>query len=397
MIDLKMCRYKGVEFLFDSMPTTGGNRLVKFNYPGSDKQSVERQGKAPRTFTITAIIPHDDYYRNRDELLRVLDDGLAGTLSHPTFGEIENIINGVYTLTEKITELGRATITIPFEVDDAKGIPIQSEELTTQVQAESTALNDQIEVDLDIGYEVEPNNTGNFADAETNLGGIVSAFNIAADSSAKVTSKAAEYKKTLKEFNDNIRSFIREPVTGKDKLSSSIVGLFTEIGSLFDLPADAYAAYKKVFDFGNEDVAIKENTFGRIERSKNRKLIKANVKAQSLSFAYVEAVQIDYGTTDDLDIVQDELETQYLDIRNNQLMSNEALEHLDILRVVALKALDDARVGTRRIITIETKRRPLSVLIYAFYGNTDLMDVIADINNIKQNAFVEGEIKILSI
>ena len=397
MIDLKTCRYKGVEFLFDSMPTTGGNRLVKFNYPGSDKQSVERQGKAPRTFTITAIIPHDDYYRNRDELLRVLDDGLAGTLSHPTFGEIENIINGVYTLTEKITELGRATITIPFEVDDAKGIPVQSEELTTQVQAESIALNDQIEVDLDIGYEVEPNNTGNFADAETNLGGIVSELNIAADSAAKITSKAAEYKKTLKEFNDNIRSFIREPVTGKDKLSSSIVGLFTEIGSLFDIPADAYAAYKKVFDFGNEDVAIKENTFGKIERSKNRKLIKANVKAQSLSFAYVEAVQIDYETTDDLDIVQNELETQYLDIRNNQLMSNEALEHLDILRVVALKALDDARVGTRRIITIETKRRPLSVLIYAFYGNTDLMDVIADINNIKQNAFVEGEIKILSI
>ena len=397
MIDLKTCRYKGVEFLFDSMPTTGGNRLVKFNYPGSDKQSVERQGKAPRTFTITAIIPHDDYYRNRDELLRVLDDGLAGTLSHPTFGEIENIINGVYTLTEKITELGRATITIPFEVDDAKGIPIQSEELTTQVQAESTALNDQIEVDLDFGYEVEPNNTGNFADAEENLGGIVSTLNIAADSAAKITSKAAEYKKTLNEFNDNIRSFIREPVTGKEKLSSSIVGLFTEIGSLFDLPADAYAAYKKVFDFGNEDVAIKENTFGRIERSRNRKLIKANVKAQSLSFAYVEAVQIDYDTTDDLDIVQDELEAQYLDVRNNQLMSNEALESLDILRVVALKALDDARVSTRRIITIETKRRPLSVLLYAFYGNTDLMDIIADINNVKQNAFVEGEIKILSL
>ena len=114
IIQLKTAKYKGVEFLFEDAATTGGNRLIKFNYPGSDKQSIEVQGKAPRSFNITAWIPHENYYQERDNLLRVLEDGEEGVLTHPTFGDVEKVISGVYTLTEVISELGRAKITIPF-------------------------------------------------------------------------------------------------------------------------------------------------------------------------------------------------------------------------------------------------------------------------------------------
>ena len=102
LIQLKTANYKGVEFAIRDMPTTGGNRIIKFNYPGSDKQSIEVQGKAPRSFSLTAVIPHENYFSERDELLRVLEDGERGTLVHPTFGAIENVINGEFSLNENI-------------------------------------------------------------------------------------------------------------------------------------------------------------------------------------------------------------------------------------------------------------------------------------------------------
>ena len=38
LIQLKTANYKGVEFAIRDMPTTGGNRIIKLNYHGSDKQ-----------------------------------------------------------------------------------------------------------------------------------------------------------------------------------------------------------------------------------------------------------------------------------------------------------------------------------------------------------------------
>ena len=70
IIQLKSGKFKGVEFLFSEMPTTGGNRLIKYNFPGSDKQNIERQGLKPRAYTFTIWVPAENYYQERDDLLR---------------------------------------------------------------------------------------------------------------------------------------------------------------------------------------------------------------------------------------------------------------------------------------------------------------------------------------
>ena len=85
-----------------------------------------------------------------------------------------------------------------------------------------------------------------------------------------------------------------------------------------------------------------------------------------------------------------------LGVRDNERLSNESLEQLDRLRVQAQKTLDNARVTASSIITVETRLMPLSVFVYSYYGSTDNMDTIAALNNINQNAFIEGEIRILA-
>lgn len=415
MIEFKTAKYKGVEFLFKEMPTTGGNRLIKYTFPGSDKQAIERQGKLPKTFTITAIIPHDNYYQERDNLLRVLDDGIEGTLTHPTFGDIENVINGKYTFSEKISEAGRAEITIPFEVNDALGVPQESGALAAQVQVESDLLNDQLASDLADGYEVSSRFSGNFADALDNLQAVSDAFNSVAEYAEPFVSDIASFRQSINAFSGSIGALINAPAD----IASEIGGLFEDVNNLFDTPGRLLGGLKLLFDFGSDDPVVKEDTVGRVERKKNRDIIRSTMRVQALSYAYLAASSVEsgtdstsigvgatetatngvsntYTTTEDLERTRDDLETQYRDARENQLLTNEALEQLDRVRVQAYKRLDVVRVGTRSIITIETPRRPLSVLVYEYYGSTELVDTISELNNIKQNAFVEGNLRILT-
>lgn len=392
IIQLKTAKYKGVEFLFEEMPTTGGNRLIKFNFPGSDRQSIERQGKAPRTFSITIWIQSENYFQERDNLLRVLEDGEKGVLTHPTFGDVENVINGVYTLTERISELGRATLEVSFEIDDSTGIPVQSGNLVSQVQTQSDLLNAQLATDLAAGYSVDLSFPANFTDAIDNLNNISTDFTTASGVADPLADQAADFAKEIRNFTASIGSLIQSP----SNLAGSVGELFESLNNLYETPSETFSALQALFPFGDTDPVVQTNTVGRTERKRNRDFIRANLRTQSLSYAYLNAADDTYETTDDLDLVQSQLENQYLDVRDNQLLTNETLEQLDRLRVQGQKTLDNARVNTRTIITVETPLKPLSVLVYSYYGSTDLVGVIAELNNIKQNAFVSGSVRILT-
>lgn len=412
MIELKTAKYKKVEFLFKDMTTTGGNRLIKFNFPGSDKQAIERQGKAPRSFNLIIIIPHEDYYKKRNELLRILEDGKEDTLTHPTFGDVEKVLNGKYTLTEKTSELGRAEIVVPFEVNDSSGIPVQSGDLPSQVEEQQKKTTEEVTTDLADTYEVTKSFAGNFTDAIDNLNAVSDAIANAGDFADPIFENVAAFRSSVRAFSASIGNLIQAPA----ELASSIQGMFEDLNNLYETPEDLLGAFGLLFSFGEDDPEVLTSTAGRAERKQNRDLVRSSMRIQALSFSYLAAAQIEYQTTEDLDLAQDALEAQYLNARNarslvrgaqpavagrpiepnEQLISNESRGALDRLRVQAQKALDVVRVNTRSIITVETPVKPLTILVYEYYGSTELVEVIAELNNIKQNAFVEGDIRILT-
>lgn len=392
MIELKTARYKGVEFPVESFPTTGGNRLVKYLYLGSDKQSIERQGKLPKTFTLVAIIPHENYYQLKNDLLRVLDDGIKGPLTHPTFGDIENVINGQYSIDETITALGRATINIPFEVDDAIGVPVQSGSLPAQVQVQSNALNDRIEADLSSKFKVSRRFARNFSSALTTINNVSAKIAEAANFGEPIAANIAAFRSSINNFNGAVGSLIQSPAD----LAGEVRGLFEDLNNLFETPAETLGAFKTLFSFGADDPVIVETTVGLTERKQNQDAVRAAVRTQALSFSYVAAVQVEYMTDEELNNAQDELELAYVDAIENQVVSNEAVEELDRLRSQAQKTFDSIRVNTRSIVTVETPLKPLSVIAYEYYGSTELVNVLAELNDVNQNAFVSGQIKILT-
>ena len=392
-IQLRSASYKGVSFLFKDLPTIGGNRLIVFRFPGSDKQAIERQGQTPREFKATIIIPHDDYYAQRDNLLRVLEDGQVGTLIHPTFGTVENVASGKYKLTEKLSEIGRAEINVDFFLDESPGIPQAAGTLPAQVQIQQEALDDQLETDTSDQFEVSLTSSSNFLDSIDNLNDVASDFLNITTLFDPLTGGAAELTKQVNDFSANTGSLITTPA----ELVSTMSELFESVQNLFERPEEVLGAMKTLFSFGDDDPVIIETTVGLTERKKNRDTIRTYMKTTSLGYAYTNASQSTYETDVALDELQNGLEAQYVDIRTNQNITNESLEQLDRLRVQAQKSLDEIRVNSPSIITVETPRRPLSVLLYAYYGNTDLFEQISDLNNINQNAFVEGQVRLLVV
>lgn len=413
IIQLKTARYKGVEMPFEAMSTAGGNRIVRFNFPGSDKQSVEVQGKAPREFTLDFWIPHENYYQERDAFLAVLEDGELGVLTHPTFGDVENVINGKYTLTETISELGRARVSVPFFIDDAgEGIPIQSANLPAQVATDTAALNEQLGLDFEF-YGVTISFSGNFTDAAESMGAAIAAIAEAASLFDPSPEDAAEFTQQVNVLANNIGSLVESPPA----FSTGVSVLFESLNNLFDSPELTLAVFESLFEFGSDDPSVVQNTVGRKERKINRDILRTQMAAQALSFAYLSSSQIEFQTDDEITEVQDRLEVQYLAIKtgniisnettstrlpddqsqpNAYLLSNESFEQLDRLRTQAQLVFDGAQVNTNTIITVNTPLRPLSVLVFAYYGSTELVETIAELNDVKQNAFVDGDIRILS-
>lgn len=395
LINLKETKYKGVTFpAVVSMPSNGGNRLVKYNYPGSNKQGIEYQGAVPRTFTITIKIPFEKYYQQKTALERVLNDGVAGVLTHPTYGDIENVINGEYRLDEGIKELGVATYVVPFEVKDASGIPVQSGVLPAQAQIESQALNDQLLLDLTNSYNVNFSFPGNNEDARITLLAIVDIIESALELARPIAEKAAEITKLLKNFSNNVGVFVQD----SSFLASSTSEIFLTIDNSYTANNDTLIVFEGLYSYGDDFTPIKQTTASRIERQSNRSALIANIKTQALSYAYVSASQIEYETTDDLEDAKERLENQYLQIRDAQILSNNSLELLDRLRVTSISILNDALVTTKSIIEIDVQvQQPLSVIVYAYYGSTEYVPLIAELNDIKQNDLAFGKLKFLAI
>lgn len=389
MIDLKVAKYGGVEFLFKEVTTNGGNRLIKFRYPNSDKQTIERQGAEVKSYPMVIIIPHENYYTEKSNILRVLDDGKKKTLTHPTDGDIANVINGSYSFSERISELGRAEITVTFEIDDGVGTPQAAGASASQVQKLSNQLNTQLIDDLGAGYKVTPSASGSFANSLDRVSGMLDLFSDIGNiqSSAQVSS----FFQTISGFRNTIHSVASSPAN----LSATVKSLFSAVGGLYTTPSDKFVADKQGFSYGENDPVIVANTFSRAERKQNNDILRGVMRTHSVSNAYASAASIEFATTEELDLAQDEIEAAYIDVRENQNVSNESLELLDKLRVAAQAVFDEKQVTSSAITTVTTERKPLRIFVYDLYGNTDKIDTIADLNKIKRNAFVEGDIKVL--
>jgi len=395
IIETQPASYKGVEFLMISSRIAGGRKDVLFEFPNSDTQVVEDLGLRPRSYTMNVVIPHANYLETRDNLLRSLEDGIKGPLNHPFYGRVENVVARSYTINERITDLGRAELDIIFAVSDSVGIPLKVENAVSEAAALNDAVSDSVEIDYTDEYEVDIDEAGNWQDAKDLFNGAVDAFNTIQSAATALTDQVNQYAAQISAFSAGINQLISLP----QDLASSISNIMNSTNNLFSSFGDTFSAFTDpaLFDFGDNDIDISTTTSARIQRAKNRDVINQGIQSFALSYAYLNAVQIDFQTTVDIDAANVILENQYNKIMSTPGgVSNTTLTTLTDLRTISNQLLDDKRTEAKKIITVYTDKIPMSVLAYKYYGNTDLTDTLLELNQIKGASFVQGNIQILT-
>tara|TARA_R110002074_G_scaffold253081_2_gene425063 strand:- start:10228 stop:11418 length:1191 start_codon:yes stop_codon:yes gene_type:complete len=105
--------FRGVPFKVDTMGGAGGRRLVVTEYPKRDKPNVEDMGRQGHRYSLNVYVLGADYEAERDKLIEALHVDGAGTLVHPTIGNIE-VCAGDFSYEESKSEGGICRFTLAF-------------------------------------------------------------------------------------------------------------------------------------------------------------------------------------------------------------------------------------------------------------------------------------------
>ena len=394
IIDTKPAAYKGVAFLMLTSRIEGGRKDALFAFPNSDKQTIEDLGLLPRAYSMSVIIPHDNYIETRDSLLRVLEDGKKGPLDHPFYGRVENVVARTFTIVERLSDLGRAELQISFAIDDNIGIPQKADNAISEASQQLAILNDLNAANITNDFEVDEGLLGNFQDAQELLDGVAGVFEDVVSFATTLTTEINQYAANINQFTSAINQLITIP----QDLANSIQNVFSTINGLFSSVEATFDAFTRFefFDFGDDDVFINETTQGRVQRATNRDTVNQSIQTFALGYAYLNAAQITFQTEEEIDAVNTILENQYIKIFDSLCLCDRTSSALTDLRTISNQLLDDKRIEAKKIVTITTKRMPMSVLAYRYYGSTELTDTLLTLNGVVGASFVEGDIRILT-
>lgn len=399
--DLRPASYRGVGFLVTSTSLAGGRKSVKKTFVNSDLQVVEDLGLLPREFTLNGIVAARldnsgnvilSYQERRDALIEALERGGPGTLIHPFLGRIEDLSVLTFNLTEDLTGVGEATISITFAPSESDGRPAPTETSITAVSGGAEAVEGAILSDVEERFEVTPGHAGNFSDA-------LSKIREVSDTARSVVRVISALEDALDPFAaaaDEIEETAPSLATSPSDLGSSVVSLVRSIEGLYEAPEDVLSTFSRLFDFGAGDVPFDLTTAGRIERQRNRDVLNSAIRAQSLARAYVAAASIDFQSVDEIDDVAENLEAQHQAVLDSGAAGDGVEESLAELRVAAGEFFDEQRDVRPRVVEVRTELTSARLLAYRHYGSSELGPAIASLNGVDDPAFVEGTVKVLT-
>ncbi len=418
--ELPQASFRGVTFLIESTTTSGGRKTATHEFVNTDKRSVEDLGKSLKIFKfvgyttahglVTPNFSTSKYIKNKNDLITALELGGIGILSHPFFGSSIQVVSTKYTVTENFRESGLAKFQLIFERVAAEPPLIVTR--TTQASIATNAVTSFNLLGQDLENDFEVSTINNFQSSELLFGDIALDFDDASETFIQgntgvnifqtpdlsipqifnaVLAKINNFKSAIRDFTNNIRTFILAP----SRLVNSVRGIFTALVDLSSTPQFAVTMLQKLYDFG---VGLPEElllTAERIERNLNQVSTFNLIRAGALIESYRQTALIVFNDIRELDTLNNLLNNQFnrviVDIKNPSTYTQ-----LLLLRNLTSEFLDNQRLNVREIINIETANIPVQKLAYQYYGDLSQYERIINLNKIKNVSFTAGTVEIFT-
>ena len=386
--------YKQFPVYWKSSTTEGGRSLVVRQFPNRDTQNVEDTGLIPRKFSLKLCVfaaAGFGYFEYRDALIAVLETKGPGVFIHPLYGRLEGMASGTYSIQEDSSKFGDTTIIVKFEASNNTGIPKASGRAVSEVdEAVDELFSVTAEIFID-AWSIDLASTGNFADAVSKLEEVAAVAESAVSAIGKASAFVTEYKDKLTAFTDTIT----EKVAQASAVINDTLDLAQSAYNFVNDPRSRLATIAGFFGFGAGDIALVQNTIGRIQRFRNRNILNHSVNAATLGLAYKAAANISYDTVADIEYVRTILDDQYDAVRASDL-PKEVKDAVANARSITLDILDQRQLTASQVVTIDTPETSFRLIAYDYYGNEAGAERLAKLNSTSEVSVVVGDVEILT-
>lgn len=413
--------WKGAFFFPDTATRDGGFDDVLKKIVSSNRTRVEQLGLISPPIVITGTIGprfadgkvRVSYEVVKKAWLEAIESPGPGVLVHPTEGSTPNLKLRTYSIVETFSGLGSAAISMTFtRSDDDAGISIRiggPAQVVSNTEVVLEASQDIVAED----FVVTLANVGNFeaaVDQLTGPSGLSVAFDDAVDLSAnrfeesgtlldqaaalvdEAVNQLQIYQTAISEFTNNITKLVQKP----RELATAINNIFLTINGIAPSIEGTYSAFKSLFDFGDGIIPSILVTVGRIEREVNRNSVDQMVQSDALAKAYEAASIIQFRTVDEIDEQAKILEDQYSKLRDRDNMDRDTILALDALRVTVSELFEENRLIAQRVQTINVAPGTPAQIAYRYYGNIDNLQLIIDLNELRDGDIISGDLRMLT-
>jgi len=395
--------FRGVSFLFNNSEQSGGRKSHTFEYPNQDIRYVQDLGKYQRIYRIKAYIFQNDagYISSKDQLVDALEQEGSGVLVHPTDG-VKTVFAGPYTVIDSIEQLGVAEFDLTFYETGSQIFPTTSTSNATTIAAQiNTFLND-VNSDFASAWATTSTYQGSAEYSASLLQNMIDNFENATSIATSDTDALNIYNASVTTFTDDKFSNVYTGTSVADGINT----IFDNMGELSDDSEDRYSIISSFFSY-DPDSEIDQTTVSREQQEKNRVSANAIINVYALAYAYLFTTQTSFDTEDDIETRNQILDDQFFFILGNNtyvdafgnrtnIVSVETFDLLQNLRYNAHQYLRNEINNTRKVITIDVKRDSLLTLVYSYYGDIDLIDIIASLNDTVDPSKISGDYKVLT-
>ena len=358
--------FRDVPFKTESHTLRGGRRKQDREFAKRDIGNSEDLGRSTNGFTLEIFVLGDDYFDQRDALIKALEAEGPGRLVHPYLGT-KSVQAGKYNLVETVGEGRLARFTVEFSESGQEAFPEEIvsniEAVISNVDAESQSFFEQV---FDVANQAAQV-------VQAGADGIDTVVDFMEDAVKKVTGPIANLTFAIR----NIKASVNDLITTPGILAARISEMF---GILLDeLSGDPDSASRILGQFlsiDDEFTPVLGDTPSNEKQRGNQTATINLAKEISLAGNAQAAIDIDFLSTNAALEKQREI-VEGLDIQLNQTTDDQLFQAIKDLQTELTRAIPQTGI-TELIEITPIKTIPALVIAYAEFQDLDKENEIVE-------------------
>ena len=410
---LREASFDGIRFKVDTAEFVGGWNISTKDIPKKEKATKgnsdidkvfpklgkSRESKTdetslkPKVFNVIMYFVGENYLSERNAILNRFNQGGAGELILPTLGKVKCFIQD-FTATFNNQEGGFETISCVFISRPDEQQVISS--VDTETALSGGVLDSILSIGDSFGYKVLGVADYVFDEAENiaeKLSGSV--FDLVGLGSAN--DKVSDYMLKIRSFEADVATIIRTPTRYYEEITELVGGL----SGIFDKPASAWEAQKKLFDsFGSDFKPVNQTTPNRVAQANNQDSVEFTVKALSAVEMANAGAGVDFVSVEQSDLIKDQtieaLDSIALDVADSQQRQELYFAIVDV-KDKFINQVEQASENLPQSRDISTQElEPSVVVAYDLYADEERSGEIVERNGVIHPLFCDRNLNVLS-